>query len=197
MEPGGLRTSIEYALAELKTPLIVVLGHTNCGAVGAALKGKEQPSDNLKLLVSLIHTGGDLPKDKDAALDAAVRNNVQHQTQLLTKQSKIIKDFADSGRVKVVPAVYDLEVRCGELAGRCQVNERSGCRGCCVVKLLHNRAAGLRMGAHRLRQGRRRVAIVTSLFDYPLTAAASAAGCGGSFISSRRAWAIGDSPIVP
>src|SRR6266700_2756173 len=36
--------SIEYALAELKTPLIVVLGHSNCGAVGAALKGKEQPS---------------------------------------------------------------------------------------------------------------------------------------------------------
>ncbi len=101
--------SIEYALAELKTPLIVVLGHTNCGAVGAALKDKEQPSENLKQLVGLIHTGSDLPKDKDAALDAAVRNNVQHQTQLLTKQSKIIQDFADSGRVKIVPAVYDLK----------------------------------------------------------------------------------------
>jgi carbonic anhydrase len=101
--------SIEYALAELKTPLIVVLGHTSCGAVGAALKGKEQPSDNLKQLVSLIHLGGDLPKDKDAALDTAIRNNVQHQTQLLTRQSKIIQDFAASGRVKIVPAVYDLE----------------------------------------------------------------------------------------
>src|SRR5260370_31247201 len=55
--------SIEYALAELKTPLIVVLGHTNCGAVAAALKGKEQPSDNLKHLISLIHTGGDLPME--------------------------------------------------------------------------------------------------------------------------------------
>src|SRR5437764_668376 len=40
--------SIEYAIAELKTPLVVVLGHTSCGAVGAALKGKDQPSDNLK-----------------------------------------------------------------------------------------------------------------------------------------------------
>ena len=101
--------SIEYALAELKTSLIVVLGHTSCGAVGAALKGKEQPSDNLKQLVSLIHTGGALPKDKDAALDTAIRNNVQHQTQLLTRQSKIIQDFAASGRVKIVPAVYDLK----------------------------------------------------------------------------------------
>ena len=101
--------SIEYALAELKTPLIVVLGHTSCGAVGAALKGKEQPSDNLKQLVSLIHTGDDLPKDKDTALDVAIRNNVQYQTRLLTEKSKIIQDFADSGKVKIVPAVYDLK----------------------------------------------------------------------------------------
>jgi carbonic anhydrase len=101
--------SIEYALAELKAPLIVVLGHTNCGAVGAALKGKDQPSDNLKQLVGLIFTGDDLPKDKDAALDSAVKNNVLHQTRLLTKQSKIIQDFADNGRVMIVPAVYDLK----------------------------------------------------------------------------------------
>jgi carbonic anhydrase len=101
--------SIEYALAELQTPLIVVLGHTSCGAVGAALKGKEQPSDNLKQLVGLIYTGDDLPKDKDAALDAAIRNNVLRQTQNLTKQSKIIQDFADSGRVKIVLSVYDLK----------------------------------------------------------------------------------------
>jgi hypothetical protein len=50
--------------------------HAICGAVGAALKGKEQPPDNLKQLVGLIYTGDDLPKDKEAALDAAIRNNV-------------------------------------------------------------------------------------------------------------------------
>ena len=101
--------SMEYALAELKTPLIVVLGHTSCGAVGAALKGKEQPSENLKQLVSLIYTGDDLPKDKATALDAAIRNNVYHQTRLLTEKSKIIRDFAENSRVKIVPAVYDLK----------------------------------------------------------------------------------------
>ena len=100
--------SIEYALAELKTPLIVVLGHTSCGAVAAALKGKDQPSPNLKQLIGMIHTGGDLPKDKDAALAAAIRNNVLYQTQLLTKRSKIIEEFASSGRVKIVPALYQL-----------------------------------------------------------------------------------------
>jgi carbonic anhydrase len=101
--------SIEYAIAELKTPLIVTLGHTSCGAVGAALKAKDQPSKNLQHLVGLIHTGADLPADKTAALDAAIRNNVLQQTRLLTGKSEIIKDFADSGRIKIVPAVYDLK----------------------------------------------------------------------------------------
>jgi carbonic anhydrase len=100
--------SIEYALAELKTPLIVVLGHKNCGAVAAALKGKEQPSENLKHLVDLIHTGGNLPNDKHAALDSAIHNNVLHQAGLLTSRSGIIRDFVASGRAKIVPAVYDL-----------------------------------------------------------------------------------------
>jgi carbonic anhydrase len=101
--------SMEYALAELKTPLIVVLGHSSCGAVAAALKGKEQPSENLKQLISLIHTGDNLPREKDAALDTAVHNNVYHQTRLLTQKSKIIQDFADNGRVKIASAVYDLK----------------------------------------------------------------------------------------
>ncbi|HMF17127.1 MAG TPA: carbonic anhydrase [Gemmataceae bacterium] len=100
--------SIEYALAVLKTPLVVVLGHTKCGAVEAALKAEDQPSNNLKQLISLIHPGKDLPKDKKAALKAAIRNNVLSQTGLLTKKSEIIRDFATSGRVRIVPAVYDL-----------------------------------------------------------------------------------------
>jgi carbonic anhydrase len=100
--------SIEYALAELKTPLIVVLGHKSCGAVAAALKGKGQPSKQLEHLVGLIHTGSNLPKDKQAALDVAIHNNVLHQARLLTSRSEIIRDFTASGRVKIVPAIYDL-----------------------------------------------------------------------------------------
>ena len=100
--------SIEYALAELKTPLIVVLGHTKCGAVEAALKGKDQPSNNLKQLIDLVHPGQNLPKDKKAALAAAIRHNVLYHTKLLTKKSEIIRDFAKSGRVRIVAAIYDL-----------------------------------------------------------------------------------------
>jgi len=100
--------SIEYALAVLKAPLIVVLGHKNCGAVDAALKSGSQPTDNLQHLVDLIHTGEDLPHEKHAALDAAIRNNVLYQAETLTTHSDVIRKFEASGKVKIVPAIYDL-----------------------------------------------------------------------------------------
>src|SRR5262249_20984633 len=54
--------SMEYAVSTFKTPLIVVVGHSRCGAVETAVGGKELPSANLKHLIDLIHTGP-IPKD--------------------------------------------------------------------------------------------------------------------------------------
>jgi carbonic anhydrase len=103
--------SMEYAVAKLKAPLIVVIGHTECGAVQTALAGKELPSENLKHLIDLIHTGP-LPKDakdKEAVLNGAIRANVLHQTKLLTKDSSILKEFADAKRIQIVPAIQSLK----------------------------------------------------------------------------------------
>jgi len=103
--------SMEYAVAKLKTPLIVVIGHTNCGAVQTAVDGKELPSANLKHLIDLIHTGP-LPKDakdKEAVLNGAIRANVLHQTRLLTRDSSILKEFAEAKRIQIVPAVFSFK----------------------------------------------------------------------------------------
>jgi carbonic anhydrase len=96
--------SMEYAAGVLKAPLIVILGHTNCGAVEAVVKGKDLPGENLKNLAKLVMTGNK-PKD----LDAAIRNNVLAQTEQVTRQSSLLKDLASTGRIKIVPAVYDLK----------------------------------------------------------------------------------------
>lgn len=96
--------SMEYAAGVLKAPLVVVLGHSSCGAVEAVMKGKDLPTEHLTNLVRLIRPG-DNPKN----LDAAIRNNVLAQTEQVTKQSSLLKDFASSGRLKIVPAVYDLK----------------------------------------------------------------------------------------
>lgn len=96
--------SMEYAAGVLKAPLIVVLGHSSCGAVDAVMKGKDLPTEHLKSLTRLIQTGDD-PKD----LGAAIRNNVLAQTEQVSKHSSLLKDLASTGRLKIVPAVYDLK----------------------------------------------------------------------------------------
>lgn len=96
--------SMEYAAGVLKTPLIVVLGHSKCGAVDAVVKGKDLPSENLKSLARLVKTG-----DAVEDLDAAVRNNVLAHTEQITLRSTLLKDMASSGRIAIVPAVYDLK----------------------------------------------------------------------------------------
>ncbi len=99
--------SIEYAVEHLRVPLIVVLGHDKCGAVGAAL-GKEKPTGNLGKLMAEIDVGKELPVTEAAALRAAVRNNARHQTLLLGERSTIIKEHAATKKVRIVCGVYQL-----------------------------------------------------------------------------------------
>jgi carbonic anhydrase len=99
--------SMEYAVEHLHSPLIVVLGHSKCGAVDAAL-GEHKPSGNLGKLIEEVHVGQDLPKEKAASLEAAIKNNVRHQAELLTKKSEVVKEFVDHKKVRIVSGVYDL-----------------------------------------------------------------------------------------
>lgn len=96
--------SMEYAAAVLGAPLIVVMGHTNCGAVDAVVKEKELPTNNLKGLVRLVRTGKN-PED----LNAAIRHNVIAQAELVGKRSPLLKEFVETKRVRIVPALYDLK----------------------------------------------------------------------------------------
>jgi len=104
--------SIEFGATSLKAPLIVVLGHSQCGAVAAAVDGKPLPS-NLAKVIERIHIGKDLPKEKEAALDAAIKANVLHHAKELTKQSKVLEEFVAGQRVRIVVGVYSL--RTGEV----------------------------------------------------------------------------------
>ncbi len=99
--------SIEYAVEHFNTPLVVVMGHSKCGAVTAALEGKELPG-NIGKLVKEVYVGKDLPKDRAAALEAGIQANVLHQANRLTRDSAVLKEFAENKRVRIVPAVYSL-----------------------------------------------------------------------------------------
>jgi carbonic anhydrase len=99
--------SIEYAVEHLHAPLVVVMGHEKCGAVGVALGGEEVHGIS-GLLIKEIQIGKDLPKDKAEALTAAAKANTLHQTAQLTRISATLKDFATNQRIRVMPAHFSL-----------------------------------------------------------------------------------------
>ncbi|RJX34551.1 MAG: carbonic anhydrase [Desulfarculus sp.] len=110
--------SIEYGLAHVKTPLLVVLGHTGCGAVEAVadqLQGHGHPLErNIPPLVAPI-----IPAVRAALaahpqargkeiLPYAVEQNVWQSVEDLFLQSPAARQLVESGAVKAVGAIYDV-----------------------------------------------------------------------------------------
>lgn len=112
--------SIEYGLGVIKTPLLVLLGHTGCGAIQATIDrmyGKADaatPSiknilDRIKpAVVSVLNREEDL-EDGQSVLDAAVEQNVWQGLHDLFIQSELVRTQYENGDVKVVGGVYDLK----------------------------------------------------------------------------------------
>ena len=110
---GNGLASIEYGVAVLGIPLLVVLGHSNCGAVKATIdvieNGTELPG-HLPDLVNALKPGVEraLAKKPADPVDAATRENVLYNVEMLTAATPIVADAVAAGRVKVVGAVYDI-----------------------------------------------------------------------------------------
>ena len=111
--------SVEYACQHLGVQLVVVLGHTQCGAIGAtvdSLLGDTDPlSPNIAAIVDRM-TPAVQPLikeydqvDKNKLLHQAGRANVQQSVQSLYKSSAIIENLVDAGNLKIVGAECSLE----------------------------------------------------------------------------------------
>jgi carbonic anhydrase len=105
--------SIEYAVDHLGTPLVVVMGHSHCGAVTAAVEGGEAPP-NIKAFVDFIAPAvaaarKDNPdKSGEALVPAAVTANVWQSMADIYKNSPVIREKVKNGKLKLVGAVYDI-----------------------------------------------------------------------------------------
>lgn len=95
--------SIDYAAIMLKVPLIVVMGHQNCGAVDAVYKHSHPPK-LLPHIASLISPFVDGQKD----LKGAVIANAKGQAMLLRKYA-VLKERLQSGELDIVCAYYDFD----------------------------------------------------------------------------------------
>lgn len=104
--------SLEYAVKHLHVPLVMVMGHQNCGAVSAALEGQETEKNLQKLLkkfnpvVTALKSGSE---QSDDTLKGAVIENIKYNTGLILKESNLIKRYEDEKKVKIVGAYYSFE----------------------------------------------------------------------------------------
>ncbi|MBT8106803.1 MAG: carbonic anhydrase [Gammaproteobacteria bacterium] len=107
--------SVEFAAAELGTPLVIVLGHSNCGAVNAALKELTNTqgagSPNLQSIVDRIRPAVEplLRTGRDVGLQDAVAANVRQSVDHLRKGSAILEELIGAGELTVLGAEYSIE----------------------------------------------------------------------------------------
>ena len=109
---ASVKGSIEYGVAELNVPLIMVLGHSQCGAVKAAIKHLHDhdalPGAINDLVNSIkpavIETEGK-PGDP---LENAIEANVRRSVAKLESLHPVVSPAVQSGKLKVVGGVYDL-----------------------------------------------------------------------------------------
>jgi carbonic anhydrase len=102
--------SVEFAASNLGTRLVVVLGHSNCGAVDATLKElsqeQETRSPNLQSIVNRIRPAEVLD---NPSLRDAVAANVRNSVEQLRHGSDILEKLIDSGDLTVIGAEYSIE----------------------------------------------------------------------------------------
>jgi carbonic anhydrase len=111
--------SIEFAAEKFGTKLVVVMGHTRCGAVEATLdqlqRSTEGRSRNLQAIVDRIRPAisglmnTELSKDKELLMQVAVRTNVSMSANFLRHGSMIVEQMIQDGQLLVVGAEYSLE----------------------------------------------------------------------------------------
>ncbi len=96
--------SIEYAESHLHCPLLLIMGHTHCGAVGAVMTHNRSDEGFIRYILDDIQEAIGEEKDDHAACIL----NVKHSIKRVEESLEIQKDEAQLG-LRVVGAVYDIE----------------------------------------------------------------------------------------
>jgi carbonic anhydrase len=111
--------SVEFAADRFGTRLVVVLGHSQCGAIVATLDELERPSQsrspNLRAIVDRVRPSveglleTELRQDRTSLVERAVRANIRASVDRLRHGSQILEELIDREGLMVVGAEYSLE----------------------------------------------------------------------------------------
>ncbi len=103
--------SIEYAVRHLDVPLVIVLGHTHCGAVTAACSGSVEGNiaEIARDLEPAVHAAREHHPDRESTLvELAVAENVKHTMKVIYNGSAVVREAVDRGKLLLTGAVFDI-----------------------------------------------------------------------------------------
>ncbi|MFH1764315.1 MAG: carbonic anhydrase [Gemmatimonadota bacterium] len=116
--PTGIG-SLEFAVKELGVPLLLVFGHTGCGAIAASLApkpraGSEYITDNLgeitgRISMSLHAWGQTVSTGNKPSSEEVERFHVREVVRALVRQSDLVADAVQAGELHIVGSIYDLK----------------------------------------------------------------------------------------
>ena len=101
--------SVEFAAGNLGVPLVVVVGHSGCGAVSAAVQGIDAPGHLGGLIAAIrpaVERAGETPGDP---VENAVRANVALVVETLSAAEPVLNRLVDEEQVRIIGAYYHLE----------------------------------------------------------------------------------------
>jgi carbonic anhydrase len=105
--------TVEYGSAVLGSPLIVVLAHTNCGAVKAACdvvtKNATYPGAIGPMIDPILPAALAVQKDSGDFVDNAAKESAKRTAGRLAAASTVLSGLAGAGKLKIVSAIYDLQ----------------------------------------------------------------------------------------
>ena len=110
---NGILGSLEYATSVVGSKLIVVLGHTNCGAIKGAcnhihLGHLTELIEKIEPAVVEVAKTINQERDYELFEYEVTKTNVLLGAKEITERSPIIKDLVQAGKVGVVPAIYNI-----------------------------------------------------------------------------------------
>jgi len=112
LEPTSIG-SLEYAVAHLKVPLLVIKGHESCGAVTAAVEHPDLDEGHISAIVQQIAPAAaqarQSGKNGKELVEAATDLHLRALEETLRRQSPIIREAMDSGRLEIIVAKYFLD----------------------------------------------------------------------------------------
>ncbi|MBN1128528.1 MAG: carbonic anhydrase [Chitinispirillaceae bacterium] len=100
--------SLEYAADHLHVPLIMVLGHSSCGAINAALADKGDAPGRIASLIDAIKPAI-AAETPGASAEAIARTHARSIAATLRACKPLLSALAGAGKLLVVPAFYDME----------------------------------------------------------------------------------------